>query len=89
VVLTSVLPAFAYRWNPGAQPAQIIIALNQWMRDYASKNGITYLDLHSAMADDRGGMQADLTDDGVHPTEAGYRVMAPLMMEAISKAMGK
>jgi lysophospholipase L1-like esterase len=89
VVLTSVLPAFAYRWNPSVQPAQIIIALNQWMRDYASKNGFIFLDLHSAMADERGGMRADLTDDGVHPTEAGYRVMAPLMDAAIKAALGK
>jgi lysophospholipase L1-like esterase len=84
-----VLPAFAYRWNPSVQPAQIIIALNQWMRDYASKNGFIFLDLHSAMADERGGMRADLTDDGVHPTEAGYRVMAPLMDAAIKAALGK
>jgi len=41
------------------------------------------------MADERGGMRADLTDDGVHPTEAGYRVMAPLMDAAIKAALGK
>ncbi|HUQ18576.1 MAG TPA: SGNH/GDSL hydrolase family protein [Gemmatimonadaceae bacterium] len=89
VILTSVLPAYAYKWNPGVEPAQIIIALNQWMRDYASKTGITYLDLHSPMSDERGAMKSEYSLDGVHPTEAGYRVMAPLMLQAIDAVIGK
>lgn len=89
VVLTSVLPAYAYKWNPSIEPAQIIVALNQWMRDYASKTGITYLDLHSPMADERGGMKSEYSLDGVHPTEAGYRVMAPLMVQAIDAILAK
>lgn len=89
VVLASVLPAYAYKWNPSIEPAQIIIALNQWMREYASKSGITYLDLHSAMADERGGMKTEYSLDGVHPNEAGYLVMAPLMLQAIDAALRK
>jgi lysophospholipase L1-like esterase len=32
-------------------------------------------------------MRSDLANDGVHPTEAGYRVMAPLVEQAIEKAL--
>jgi lysophospholipase L1-like esterase len=32
-------------------------------------------------------MKRELADDGVHPTEAGYRVMAPLVERAIAEAL--
>jgi lysophospholipase L1-like esterase len=28
-----------------------------------------------------------LADDGLHPTDAGYKIMAPLAAEAIQKAL--
>lgn len=88
VVLASVLPAFKYAWRPSIpHPAQTIVELNRWMKDYASRNGFVYLDYHSAMADERLGMKGDLSGDGVHPNEAGYRVMAPLTEAAIREAL--
>ena len=88
VVLSSVLPAYDYPWKRGLQPAATIVALNGWMRDYAERTGAVYLDYWSAMADERQGMKAALTIDGVHPNEAGYAVMAPLAEAAITKALG-
>jgi len=87
VVVSSVLPVYDYPWKPGLEPAPKIIALNKWMKDYAAKHRAIYLDYHSAMADERGGMRSELASDGVHPTEAGYRVMAPLVEKAIEKAL--
>ena len=87
VVLVSVLPAFSYRWKPGMQPAPIIVSLNQWIRSYAAKNKIVYVDLHTPMADERMGMRSEFSGDGVHPNEAGYRVMAPLTEAAIRQAL--
>jgi lysophospholipase L1-like esterase len=87
VVLSSVLPAYDYRWRPGLEPAGKIVALNAWMRDYASTHDVVYLDYHSAMADERQGLRSDLSDDGVHPNEAGYRLMAPLAERAIAQAL--
>ncbi len=87
VVLTSVLPVYDYPWKPGLEPAQKIVALNSWMRQYASAHHAVYLDYHSAMADDRQGMRKELSGDGVHPNEAGYRIMAPLAEQAISQAL--
>ena len=86
VVLSSVLPVYDYPWKPGLEPAPKIIALNKWMKDYAKQHRAIYLDYHSAMADERGGMRSELASDGVHPTEAGYRVMAPLVEQAIENA---
>ena len=87
VVLSSVLPVYDYPWRPGLTPAPKIIALNAWLRSYAASHGATYLDYHSAMADARQGLQAALTYDGVHPNEAGYRVMASLAEPAIEAAL--
>jgi uncharacterized protein (TIGR02246 family) len=87
VVLSSVLPVYDYAWRPGLEPAPKIIALNKWMKDYAARTGQVYLDYHTPMADARQGMRADLSNDGVHPTEAGYRVMAPLAQKAITEAL--
>ena len=87
VVLSSVLPVFDYPWKPGLEPAQKIVTLNTWMKQYAASHGAVYLDYHSAMRDDRDGMKADLASDGVHPHEAGYRIMAPLAERAIAEAL--
>ncbi len=87
VVLSSVLPVYDYPWKPGLLPAPQIIALNKWIREYDAKHGMVYLDYHSAMADERGGMRPEFASDGVHPNEAGYRVMAPLAEKAIAEAL--
>jgi lysophospholipase L1-like esterase len=89
VVLSSVLPAYDYPWKPGLEPAPKIIALNAWMRRYAGETGETYLDYHSVMADARGGLPSSTSRDGVHPNEAGYRIMAPLAEAAIAQALAK
>jgi lysophospholipase L1-like esterase len=89
VVLSSVLPAFDYPWKTGLEPAEKIVKLNAMIKNYAKKNGIVYLDYFSSMADQRNGLKKEFTNDGVHPTEAGYKIMEPLVEEAIKKALGK
>lgn len=87
VVIVSVLPAYDYPWKRGLEPAPKIVALNNLLREYARRHGATWLDLHSAMRDGRDGLRSELSDDGVHPNEAGYRVMTPLAAEAIREAL--
>jgi lysophospholipase L1-like esterase len=89
VVLSSVLPVFDFPWKPGLEPAPKIVALNRWIKVYAARRGAVYLDYHSAMADERQGMRREFAEDGVHPNEAGYRVMAPLVDRAIAEALGR
>ncbi|HEX6069523.1 MAG TPA: SGNH/GDSL hydrolase family protein [Longimicrobiaceae bacterium] len=88
VVLASILPASDYRWRPGLDPGPKIVAVNRWIKEYAERNGMVYLDFHSAMVDDELGLPPHLARDGVHPTEEGYRIMAGLAEQAIAKALG-
>jgi lysophospholipase L1-like esterase len=87
VVMCSITPAFDFPWRPGLTPAPKVIAVNTWMKAYAAEHGFTYVDYHSAMADDRGGLPKALSNDGVHPTKAGYAVMQPLVEAGIAKAL--
>jgi lysophospholipase L1-like esterase len=83
VVLCSVLPVYDYPWKRGLTPAPTIIALNAWIKSYAARTGAEYADFHGAMSDERHGLRAGLTADGVHPNEAGYRIMGPIVERAI------
>ena len=87
VVLCSVLPAVDFRWAPGLEPAPKIVALNAWIKSYAAEKGYEYVDYHSAMKDQRDGLPANLSKDGVHPTPAGYGIMAPLVEAGIKSAL--
>jgi len=89
VILSSVLPVYDYPWKPGLHPVEKIATLNNWIKSYAEKNGMVYLDYFSAMADERKGLPAKYSKDGVHPNEAGYRVMEPLAEQAIAKALNQ
>jgi lysophospholipase L1-like esterase len=87
VVLCSVMPAFDFPWSPGMQPAGKVVALNAWLKSYTAEKGYPYVDYHSAMKDERDGLPAALSKDGVHPLPAGYAVMTPLVEAGIEKAM--
>ena len=89
VVLCSVLPAVDYRWAPGLEPAPKIVALNIWVKSFAAEKGYVYVDFHSAMKDTRDGLPPSLSKDGVHPTSAGYAVMAPLVETGIKAALAQ
>ena len=68
-----ILPAYDYPWQPGLTPAPKIDAMNAWIKDYAAENGHVYVDYHSAMKDERDGLPANLSQDGVHPTAGRVR----------------
>jgi lysophospholipase L1-like esterase len=89
VVLCSVLPAFDYPWRPGLDPAPKIDKINAWMKAYAAEKGEVYVDYHTAMKDERDGLPATLSKDGVHPLPAGYAMMAPLVEAGIEKALAQ
>jgi lysophospholipase L1-like esterase len=87
VVLASILPTDDYPWRPGLEPATRIVAINEWLENYAEDHGHIYLDYYSRMVDDAGGMQERFTTDGVHVTAAGYAVMELLADAAIDEAL--
>jgi len=87
VVLSSVLPVSAYPWRPGSHPADQVRALNAALQAYASQQGLVWLDYYAAMANAAGGLDPNLARDGVHPTDAGYAIMAPMAEHAIARAL--
>jgi lysophospholipase L1-like esterase len=89
LVLASVLPVSDYPWRPGLQPAEKIRALNAWIKRYAQGHGAVYLDYHSKMSNRQGGLDKALANDGVHPTAAGYALMAPLAQQAVERALAQ
>lgn len=88
-VLASILPASDYPWKPGMEPGPKIVALNVWLKSYAEKNGLIYLDYYSAMVNDKLGLPANLSKDGVHPNKDGYAIMGPLAEKAIAAAISQ
>ena len=91
VVYSSILPVHDYTEKSkdffAQRPMSRILELNTWLKDYCAKNKIVYLDYFSALVDDKGLLKKDLADDGLHPNDAGYKIMAPLAEAAIQKAM--
>jgi lysophospholipase L1-like esterase len=71
------------------EPGPKIAAFNVWLKSYAEKNGLVYLDYYSAMVDDKLGLPANLSKDGVHPNPAGYAIMGPLAEKAIGAAISQ
>ncbi len=90
VVIASVHPAFEFPWRKDISDVpNKIIRFNERLKEYAQKQGVVYLDYHSAMKDSRNGMAPDIAEDGVHPTLKGYKIMAPLAEKAIAEALKK
>lgn len=89
VILCSVLPAYDFPWNPNQKPAEKIIALNTMIKNYADEKGILYLDYFSSMKDERNGLKAEYSGDGVHPNKKGYQIMAPLAEKVITEVLAK
>jgi len=87
VVLASVLPANSYSWSPSIQPANLIIELNRMLAEYAKKNKIVFLDYYPALVDSNKGLKKEYGRDSVHPNLDGYKIMEPLVNEAIKKTL--
>jgi lysophospholipase L1-like esterase len=93
VIYSSVLPVHNY--TPRAQDffaqrsPEKILQLNTWLKNYcgSAEHGCSYLDYFRVMVDDKGYLKKELAEDGLHPNDAGHKIMAPLAEDAISKAL--
>jgi lysophospholipase L1-like esterase len=85
VVIGALVPAAAYYWAPTIQPAPVIAQLNQWLRDYARRQGHVFVDFHTPMAEADQSLRKAYSEDGVHPNAAGYAVMNELVLAALAK----
>jgi lysophospholipase L1-like esterase len=96
VVLSSVMPVNDVTSPDGKKlvqtekrPPERILALNEWIKKYAAEHGDVYLDYFSATVNDKGFLNSDLTNDGLHPHAKGYALMAPLAEKAIAEALSR
>jgi lysophospholipase L1-like esterase len=91
LVLSSVTPVNNY--TPASQrffadrPPSEILRLNEWMKAYCVSTNCYYLDYFDSMVDGSGLLRRGLSEDGLHPNDAGYKIMAPLAQSAIDKTM--
>jgi lysophospholipase L1-like esterase len=94
-VFASILPVSDYHKgvNPSYErspqrPLAAIQAMNDWLKQLCARRNYIYLDYFTSLADQAGHLKPDYGDDGLHPNPGGYRVMAPLALAAIEKAVG-
>ena len=78
LAIGSICPSSRLYWRPQIEPRPMIRLLNEWLRDFTGGEGIPFIDYNSALAAEDGSFRADLSNDGVHPNLAGYRVMRGL-----------
>jgi lysophospholipase L1-like esterase len=90
-IFGSILPVSSY--PPGASgvlaerhPAELR-QLNAWLGRFCKLRGYQYADYYTVLVDGSGQMRRGLTDDGVHPLDAGYALMAPVAEAAIERAL--
>lgn len=78
VILGSIPPAATFNWQPALDPVPRIRELNAWLRDYAARTDLGYIDYFTALAGSKGELRAELGNDGVHPNRDGYAIMRRL-----------
>jgi len=90
VIFASVLPVSDYHQDANPQyartaqrPPARILELNGWLKNFCDQRHFPYVDYYAALVDKAGFLQADASDDGLHPNAKGYRIMAPIALAAI------
>ncbi len=84
-VLCSVLPAYNIAWRPEIKSADLVIELNDRLKNYCIENNTVFLDYFSSMVGEKKELRSELTYDGVHPDKEGYIVMERVLLETIQK----
>lgn len=87
VVMSSVLPASSFHWNPSIKDAaNKIKVLNKRLEEYAKENNIPFVDYYSKMVNPvDGSLLSDYTKDGVHPNLEGYYIMESIVKPFIEE----
>jgi len=89
VILASIPPAAKIPWRPEVRTLPSVVAMNDWLRGYAAREHLVYVDYYGVLNDGLGAFKTELAPDGVHPNAAGYAVMRPLAAAAIRRALAQ
>jgi lysophospholipase L1-like esterase len=86
VILGSIPPAAGFSWRPELKPVAQIAELNAWLRDYAGRANVEFIDYYSALVGSAGELKRELSNDGVHPNRDGYAIMRRLVEPKLAPA---
>ncbi len=91
VILCSLTPVSDYTAHPQTtrRPPAQILELNAWIKSYAARVHATFADYYSALVDSNGMLRNGYSDDGLHPNERGFALLAPVAEAAIEKALSE
>lgn len=94
ILFATILPVSDYHraQNPRyertkTRPPATIVELNNWLTDFCRRRGLVLVNYYSAVVDNSGFLKAELARDGLHPDAGGYRLMAPVALAAVDKAL--
>jgi lysophospholipase L1-like esterase len=88
VIFSAVMPTCDYIQNQSARrPNSKIIELNRWIKEYAASHNAAYLDYFTPMLDDQNALKREITDDGLHPNNAGYELIGPIAQKTIDAVL--
>lgn len=80
VILGSMPPSDFFPSRPAFKPAPQIAFLNMWLKAYAERENIGFIDYHALLVAGGDAMDPELSFDGVHPNSRGYRRMTGAML---------
>jgi len=91
VVLCLLLPVSDYTSHrqTDRRPPSDIRKFNDWLRSYATEVKAQVADYFSVLVDSKGMLKEGHSDDGLHPNDRGYALMAPVAEAAIAQALGE
>ncbi len=88
IILCLLTPVSDYaRKQTDRRPPADIIRLNRWIESYAPDVHAQVADYYSALVDDKGMLREGYSNDGLHPNDKGYALLAPVAEAAIEAAV--
>jgi hypothetical protein len=87
-VLCTVLPVDVGYGDCTQAQLDDIRTFNDWVRSYCSGHGVACLDYYTRLADAQGQLPTACHDgDGLHPNQAGYDLISPLVVPTLQAAL--
>jgi acyl-CoA thioesterase I len=91
VILCSLTPVSDYTAHPQTvhRPPAQILQLNAWIKSYAAEVHAVFADYYSALVDSKGMLKDGYSNDGLHPNDRGFALLAPVAEAAVEKALNE
>jgi lysophospholipase L1-like esterase len=88
VILCLLTPVSDYvKKQTDHRPPDDIVNLNHWIASYAPDIHAAVVDYYSVLVDDKGMLRDGFSNDGLHPNDKGYALMAPVVEAAIESTL--